>query len=48
MQNFYADHYQEAFGRMGEVLGLDFNFESKVSWTAMGFLFEPCGAPVRC
>ncbi|TWW66896.1 RNA polymerase I subunit C [Takifugu flavidus] len=29
MQNFYSDHYQDAFGCMSEILGHDFNFESK-------------------
>lgn len=38
MQNFYTDHYQEAFGCMGEILGHNFNFKSKVSLTTLDFL----------
>lgn len=39
MQNFYSDHYQDAFGCMSEILGHNFNFESKVSLPKIDFLF---------
>lgn len=42
MQNFYTDHHQEAFGCMAEILGHNFNFQKKVSFITIDFVFNLC------